>query len=81
MLLAPAIAYLALDGFRARVCALGKDALAALWIVPLIARGVAQATLIPLRRHRHAGDVRAQSFAARVAISIPPLMAFPLPAR
>ncbi len=48
MLLAPAIAFLALDGFARGFAPWEKTALAALWAVPLIARGVAQATLIPL---------------------------------
>jgi alpha-1,2-mannosyltransferase len=48
MLLAPAIAYLALDGLARGFAPYEKTALAVLWIVPLLARGVAQATLIPL---------------------------------
>ena len=48
MLLAPAIAFLALDGLARGFAPYEKTALAALWLVPLIARGVAQATLIPL---------------------------------
>jgi len=48
MLLAPAIAYLAVDGFARGFGAFEKTALAALWIVPLIARSVPEATLIPL---------------------------------
>jgi len=48
MLLAPAIAYLALDGFARGFGAYEKTILAALWIVPLIARSIPQATLIPL---------------------------------
>jgi alpha-1,2-mannosyltransferase len=48
MLLAPAIAYLALDGFARGFGAYEKTILAALWIVPLVARSVPQATLIPL---------------------------------
>jgi hypothetical protein len=48
MLLAPAIAFIAVDG-----CARGfgpweKTALAALWFVPLVARSVAQMTYVPL---------------------------------
>jgi alpha-1,2-mannosyltransferase len=48
MVLAPAIAFLAMDGL---VCGFGpweKSALAALWLMPFIARSVAQLTLIPL---------------------------------
>ncbi len=48
MLLAPAIAYLALDGWARGFGAYEKTILAALWIVPLVARSVPQATLIPL---------------------------------
>jgi hypothetical protein len=48
MLLAPAIAYLAVDGFERGFPPYEKTTLAALWIVPLIARSVPQATLIPL---------------------------------
>ena len=48
MLLAPAIAYLASDGFARGFGAYEKTVLAALWIVPLVARSVPQATLIPL---------------------------------
>jgi hypothetical protein len=48
MLLAPAIAYLALDGWARGFAAYEKTILAALWMVPLIARSVPQATLIPL---------------------------------
>jgi alpha-1,2-mannosyltransferase len=48
MLLAPAIAYLALDGWTRGFAPWEKTALAALWIVPVVARSVAQATLIPL---------------------------------
>jgi Glycosyltransferase family 87 len=48
MLLAPAIAYLALDGIARGFAPWEKTILAALWFVPLIARSVPQATLIPL---------------------------------
>ncbi|HSP49785.1 MAG TPA: hypothetical protein VLN61_06300 [Pseudolabrys sp.] len=48
MLLAPAIAYLALNGFARGFSAYEKTILAALWIVPLVARSIPQATLIPL---------------------------------
>jgi alpha-1,2-mannosyltransferase len=48
MLLAPAIAYLALDGSQRGFGAYEKTILAALWIVPLVTRSVPQATLIPL---------------------------------
>ena len=48
MVLAPAIAFIAVDG-----CARGfgpweKSALAALWLVPLVARTIAHVTLIPV---------------------------------
>ena len=48
MVLAPAIAYLALDGFTRGFAPYEKTILAALWIVPLVARSIPQATLIPL---------------------------------
>ena len=48
MLLAPAIAYLTLDGFARGFAPWEKTILAALWIVPLVARSIPQATLIPL---------------------------------
>lgn len=48
MLLAPAIAYLSIDGMQRGFAPWEKTILAALWIVPLIARTVPQATLIPL---------------------------------
>jgi len=48
MLLAPAIAFLAADGFRRGFCPWEKTALAALWLAPVIARSVAQISLIPL---------------------------------
>jgi hypothetical protein len=48
MLLAPAIAFLAADGLRRGFVPWEKTLLAALWLMPLIARSVAQAALIPL---------------------------------
>ncbi len=48
MLLAPAIAYLARDGMARGFAPYEKTILASLWIVPLVARSVPQATLIPL---------------------------------
>jgi hypothetical protein len=48
MLLAPAIAYLSIDGFARGFGPYEKTIVAALWIVPLVARSVPQATLIPL---------------------------------
>jgi hypothetical protein len=48
MVLAPAIAYLTLEGLTRGFAPYEKTALAFLWIVPLVARGVAQATYIPL---------------------------------
>jgi alpha-1,2-mannosyltransferase len=48
MLLAPAIAYIATDGIARGFGPWEKTILAALWIVPLVARSVPQATLIPL---------------------------------
>jgi hypothetical protein len=48
MLLAPAIAWLAADGMQRGFAPFEKTMLAALWLVPLLARIVAEATLIPL---------------------------------
>jgi hypothetical protein len=48
MLLAPAIAFLAADGASRGFSPYEKTALAALWLVPLLAREVAQLTLVPL---------------------------------
>jgi alpha-1,2-mannosyltransferase len=48
MVLAPAIAFLAADGLRRGFDPWEKTGLAALWLVPLVTRSVAQATLIPL---------------------------------
>jgi len=48
MLLAPAIAFLAADGSARGFVPYEKTALAALWLTPLVARTVAQTTLIPL---------------------------------
>ncbi len=48
MLLAPAIAFLTVDGMRRGFAPWDKTMLAALWLLPLVARSIAQATLIPL---------------------------------
>ncbi len=48
MLLAPAIGFLAADGFARGFGSYEKSLLAILWIVPLITRAIAEATLIPL---------------------------------
>jgi alpha-1,2-mannosyltransferase len=48
MVLAPAIAFLAADGFSRGFGPWQKTALAALWLVPLFARTVPEATFIPL---------------------------------
>lgn len=48
MLLAPAIAYAAADGLTRGFAPYEKTTLAFLWIVPLVARSIAQTTLIPL---------------------------------
>lgn len=48
MLLAPAIAYLAADGMARGFARWQKTVLAALWVVPLVARSVPEATAIPL---------------------------------
>jgi len=48
MLLAPAIAYAAADGLTRGFAPYEKTTFAFLWIVPLVARSIAQTTLIPL---------------------------------
>jgi hypothetical protein len=48
MVLAPAIAFVAVDGFTRNFAPWEKTLLAALWLVPLLARSVAQISLIPL---------------------------------
>jgi len=58
MLLAPAIAYLAVDGFARGFGAFEKTALAALWIVPLIARSVAGSHADSVSSSNHAAGVR-----------------------
>jgi alpha-1,2-mannosyltransferase len=47
VVLAPAIAFLAADGFARGFRPWEKTALAALWMAPLVARSVTQATLVP----------------------------------
>ena len=48
MVLAPAIAFIAVDGFTRNFGPWEKTLLAALWLVPLVARSLAQISLIPL---------------------------------
>jgi alpha-1,2-mannosyltransferase len=48
MVLAPAIAFLTIDGLERGFAPYEKSALAFLWVAPLVARSFAQATLIPL---------------------------------
>jgi alpha-1,2-mannosyltransferase len=48
MVLAPAIAFFAADGITRGFGPWEKTGLAALWLAPLVTRGIAQATLIPL---------------------------------
>lgn len=48
MLLAPAIAFLTADGMQRGFRPWQKSLLAALWLIPILARPVAQAALIPL---------------------------------
>jgi hypothetical protein len=48
MLLAPAIAFRAADGIARGFAPYEKTLLALLWLMPLVARTVAQAALIPL---------------------------------
>ena len=52
MVLAPAIAFFAADGLTRGFGPWEKTALAALWLMPLVARSVAQMTLIPLAFRR-----------------------------
>jgi hypothetical protein len=47
MVLAPAIAFFAADGFARGFGPWEKTALAALWLLPLVARSVAQIAFIP----------------------------------
>jgi len=48
MVLAPAIAFFAVDGLARGFAPWEKTILASLWLVPLFARGVAQISLVPL---------------------------------
>ena len=48
MVLAPAIAFLVADGLARGFGPWEKTALAALWLMPLVARTVAHVTLVPL---------------------------------
>jgi alpha-1,2-mannosyltransferase len=48
MVLAPAIAFIAVDGFARNFGPWEKSLLAALWLMPLVARSIAQISLIPL---------------------------------
>ncbi len=48
VILAPAIAFVARDGFERGFMPWEKSALAVLWLMPLVARSVAQQALIPL---------------------------------
>jgi alpha-1,2-mannosyltransferase len=48
MLLAPAIGFLAVDGIKSGYAPYQKTLLAALWLMPLAARSLAEATLMPL---------------------------------
>jgi len=48
MVLAPAIAFFVADGFARGFGTWEKTALAALWLLPLVARDVAQITLVPI---------------------------------
>ena len=57
MLLAPAIAFLAADGIERGFAPYEKTVLAALWLVPLIARSVAAGDADPARRAGDAGSL------------------------
>ena len=48
MVLAPAIAFLALDGLQRGFAPWQKTALAVLWMVPIVARSIADVALLPL---------------------------------
>jgi hypothetical protein len=48
MMLAPALAFLAAEGLIRGFHSFEKTTLALLWLIPLIARGLAEVTLIPL---------------------------------
>jgi hypothetical protein len=48
MILAPAIAFIVADGFARNFGPWEKTMLAALWLTPLVARSIAQISLIPL---------------------------------
>lgn len=48
MVVAPALAYLAVHGMERGFAPWEKTTLAALWLVPLFARVLAQATLVPI---------------------------------
>ncbi|MGH6674261.1 MAG: glycosyltransferase family 87 protein [Xanthobacteraceae bacterium] len=48
MVLAPSIAFFSIDGLARGFRPWEKTALAALWLVPLVTRSIAQATLVPL---------------------------------
>jgi hypothetical protein len=48
MVVAPAIAFIAADGLARGFGAWEKTAIAAMWLTPLVARSVSQATLIPV---------------------------------
>jgi hypothetical protein len=48
MVLAPAIAFLAVEGLRRGFRPWEASALAALWLVPLVTRSIAEHTLVPL---------------------------------
>jgi hypothetical protein len=48
MVLAPSIAFLAMNGLRHGFSPWEKTALGVLWLVPLVARAVTGATLVPV---------------------------------
>jgi hypothetical protein len=48
LVLAPALAFLAMHGFHHGFAPYEKSLLAALWLVPLVARGLAEVTFVPL---------------------------------
>jgi hypothetical protein len=76
MVLAPAIAFLAMHGWANGFGPYGKSALAALWIVPLVARPVAGATLVPL-----GAPVMLAAFALVLRDAVAANARHPIPAR
>ena len=77
MVLAPAIAFIAVDGFARGFGPWEKTVLAALWLVPLVARSVAQLSLIPLGVPAMLAGIR-DGIAARRELGLPGLLRRPM---